>query len=352
MSFIVLFFFMGNNNFLKVVYIVAFVVLAGYSCWATEHSFHLLFPTVPVPLIWGVTIAFFIVASYGSKMIVDALNTDEFMPNRKAMFSIGTILLIVFWICASMPTNTHTFFYNHKIGGVAIEDLNTTKAYLDQIARKEVTDTAYFILQDDVAKLQNQMVNEFNGIGNTGRRGNGAHVQNYLNQINGMLGSNIPANTNFNSTDPTIINSYNSAIAVELARAKSKYQASNQAVIKAREIIDNTSKMDSAVNEMVYINEIDEDLLKQTEGVLQIGYAHIKNNSQYVRFANDTEMEQYTKENLETKVKRMLSVIDVWIDFIARKYPASFLFYVLISILVDVAAFIFFDLAFKKKDSF
>ena len=47
----------------------------------------------------------------------------------------------------------------------------------------------------------------------------------------------------------------------------------------------------------------------------------------------------------------MLSVIDVWIDFFKGKYPVSFLFYVLLSVLVDVAAFIFFDFAFKKREN-
>ena len=52
--------------------LVAFLILAGISCWATEKSLHLLLPAGwPEVLVWGITIAFFVMASYGSKLIVD-----------------------------------------------------------------------------------------------------------------------------------------------------------------------------------------------------------------------------------------------------------------------------------------
>ena len=64
--------------------LLAFVILAAISCWATEHSFHLLIKWMPEVFVWGLTIAFFIVASYGTKMVVDALNKDNWqlsVPN-------------------------------------------------------------------------------------------------------------------------------------------------------------------------------------------------------------------------------------------------------------------------------
>ena len=47
----------------------------------------------------------------------------------------------------------------------------------------------------------------------------------------------------------------------------------------------------------------------------------------------------------------MISVFDVWKDFLNGEYKGhGFLFWIIISILVDIAAFIFFDIAFKKRD--
>ena len=44
----------------------------------------------------------------------------------------------------------------------------------------------------------------------------------------------------------------------------------------------------------------------------------------------------------------MASVIDVFfVDFLSGNYPASFWYYVILSILVDIAAFIFFDIFFS-----
>lgn len=99
--------------------IIAFLILAGISCWATEQSLHLLLPTGwPEVLVWGITIAFFVVASLGTKMIADTLNSPAFIDNRKVKLFGGILLVIFFWLLMSMPTNTHTFFYNDKIGWV------------------------------------------------------------------------------------------------------------------------------------------------------------------------------------------------------------------------------------------
>lgn len=59
----------------------------------------------------------------------------------------------------------------------------------------------------------------------------------------------------------------------------------------------------------------------------------------------------YMSSNPVTKVKRMISVFDVWKDFVEGEYAGhGFFFWIIISILVDVAAFIFFDIAFKRRD--
>ena len=84
---------------------------------------------------------------------------------------------------------------------------------------------------------------------------------------------------------------------------------------------------------------------------LNVGYATIRTYQQFVDFKDETDQIAYTSPNAVTKVKRMISVFDVWKDFLAGEYAGhGFLFWVLISILVDIAAFIFFDIAFKKRE--
>lgn len=84
---------------------------------------------------------------------------------------------------------------------------------------------------------------------------------------------------------------------------------------------------------------------------LNTAYNTVKKNSDFVNFSSKEDEANYTANNPITKVKRMISVFDVWEDFFAGEYSGhGFAFWIIISILVDVAAFIFFNLAFKKNE--
>ncbi len=336
---------------------VVFLCLAGISCWATEHSFHLLITFLPEIFIWGLTIAFFIIASLGTKWIVDGLNFDIYLEHRSRTIWLGVILTLLFWLLMSMPTNTHTFFYNHNIGNTIQDDIKTTETYLTQIVEKTNTDSTYYLFHDEVMDLRNKLTNEFNGNGPSGKRGNGKYVQDWLDKINAKLQAEgvrpIPTEMPFNSTDTKILIAYQNGIATALEKVLYKnYKVSTTEATQAKEILGKLALLQDTVTILVQTKLIQhaEDVINQTEGVLSTGYSVIKNNATFVQFTDNIDKELYTQENLETRTKRMLSVIDVWIDFLRGKYPLSFLFYVLVSILVDVAAFIFFDIAFCKRE--
>ena len=55
---------MEQNNYLKIVWIAAFVAFAGVSCWATAESLHMLLSSWPKIMCWIVTVGFFIIASF------------------------------------------------------------------------------------------------------------------------------------------------------------------------------------------------------------------------------------------------------------------------------------------------
>lgn len=339
---------------------IAFLILAAISCWATEHSFHLLIKWMPEPFVWGLTIAFFIVASYGTKMIFDALNKDLWMEHRRRTFWIGTVLVLIFWLLMSMPTNTHTFFYNHNIGNKVQEDLTTTSTYLEQIKNRRNVNPAYDAIHNEVHEKFKLVEAEFNGIGGTMVRGNGEYVRQLLGEINPILEMECPGTSikfhddprTFGHADQRILSDYENQMNRALEQIKDQnYKVSKTAADEAAEDIRKINLMSDTIKVMVETGSIHEDVITQSEGVILSGYTNIKNNQEYVKFDNTNDKELYTAENLETNTKRMLSVIDVWMDFFKGKYPVSFLFYVLLSILVDVAAFIFFDFAFRKRDN-
>lgn len=102
------------------------------------------------------------------------------------------------------------------------------------------------------------------------------------------------------------------------------------------------------------INLNDPKDMTGTDGVcdkLNEAYNVVKKNKYFVNFDSQESEAQYTAENPVTKVKRMVSVFDVWKDFLHKEYAGyGFIFWIIVSILVDLAAFIFFDLAFRKTD--
>ena len=88
-------------NYMKLLSLLAFVAFAAVSCWATAESLHLLLPSWPVVLCWIVTIGFFVIASLGSKMIVDSMNPNIYQERRGLTLMGGLFLLLVFWLVCS-----------------------------------------------------------------------------------------------------------------------------------------------------------------------------------------------------------------------------------------------------------
>ena len=137
----------------------------------------------------------------------------------------------------------------------------------------------------------------------------------------------------------------------ELNKVK-RNQYQTQDADKAQLISDDLDVMADTIDIMVQSGSIDEDIIKQTEGILQTAYSLIKLNTKYVVLEQE-DVEMYTAQNLVTRIKRLLSVFDVWADFVKGRYAGSgFIFWVIISILVDLGAFILFDIAFAKRDDY
>lgn len=342
---------MNNNKFLKIGSMLLFIVLATYSCYATEHSLHLLSPHLPKILVWAITIAFFFVASYASKMIVDSLNQNIYLENRRWHLLGGLALMILFWLVISMPTNTHTFFYNEQICDAVLSDISVTENYLIQIDKRQVTLKEYDSVEAAVNRKYTELSAEFNGLGPSEKRGNGQYVMQRMREINNILGSNIPVDPRANIYDVTILNRYNTLIAKELKRVKrERYQAPQSAVDEANRVLDDLYVIEDTVKVMTAFGKPDERIITQTEGVLQNAYSLIKNNKQYIKF-NDGDEQYYCAEKITTKTHQLKNVIKVWQEFITGKYNGKgFFYWIMISLLVDLGAFIFFDLAFKKED--
>lgn len=337
---------------------LAWLLLAGISCWATEKSLHMLLPANwPEIAVWGITIAFFVVASIGTVLIVNSLMSDGFVDNRKGKLFGGILLVICFWLLMSMPTNTHTFFYNDKIGSTITEDIKTTNGYLQQIV--EIGTSSTPVLDEEGKKLfdaveeeRRHLVAQFHGKEAPYIPGNGEMVGKHLEKINKLLNSQIIQNPNFASKDPSILASYQAQIDRARADALKTHMISPESVKSAREKKTRLAALNDSIQDHIASGSLSEQEIRQCEKELKDGYGIVASNKNFIHFDQSTNDEKvYTDENTETRTKRLSSVIDVFfVDFLNGKFPGSFWYYVILSILVDVAAFIFFDIAFKRHN--
>lgn len=353
---------MGQNKYLKIFSVCGFIAFAAVSCWATAESLHLLLPALPLVLAWIITIGFFVIASIGSKLIVDSLNQNIYMEKRGLNLVGGLILLLVFWLICSMPTNTHTFFYRNCITDVTLDDLKNTESYLNDIRDNTFAEEKIRLQCADLenkvhAKLEDLRL-EIEGPDH----GDGPKAQAILVEISELLKcatiTKIDGPTATKQQRTNLVNAYRDKIDAQLQKRKAAIYLQNvdekkiaQAKKDASEDIKKVQNAIIGLNEMRNSGVQDDATINTANGILKGAYSTVKNYSDMVMFKSDSDKEAYTADNQVTKTTRLLSVIDTWMDFVKGEYAGrGFIFWIIISILVDVAAFVFFDIAFKKSE--
>ena len=97
---------------------------------------------------------------------------------------------------------------------------------------------------------------------------------------------------------------------------------------------------------------VDNKLMEVVNRDLKAAYSFIGRNAQYINF-KDNDRERYTAEVPTPVTTELLSVPNVIKDFVTTdKYDKTgFIWWILISVLVDIAAFVFFSLVFSKKNN-
>lgn len=351
---------MNENSSLKIFSILAFTAFAGVSCWATAESLHLLLDSWPIVMCWIVTVGFFVIASIGTKLIVDSLNKNIYQEKKGAKFIGGLIIVFVFWLFCSMPTNTHTFFYRTVINDITNNDIQRTTGYLAQIKEntknKEQAELKVKQLHNELEILLGDLEAE---IKNDANPGFGEKAEEIFRKFAKLL--------EVDKIEPLNVKAVTPKQRQDLCDAYRKKMYLH-AETKARNIIQsilvpsksNLKEADGSLRnlnlakKMIDSGEIDLNDAKDVKAVsgqLNTAYNVIKKNEQFVNFKSETDKMEYTANSPITKVKKLISVFDAWEAFLKGEFTGhGFGFWIMISILVDIAAFIFFDIAFKKRD--
>lgn len=351
---------MEQKNYLKLVWTVAFIAFAAVSCWATAESLHLLLSSWPLAMCWVVTIGFFIIASLGTKMIVDSLNQNIYLEKRGLRLIGGIVIVLIFWLICSMPTNTHTFLYRTVINDKVNTDISTTRGYLSQIKNNTNNKTQATIKVNELKNNVDVLLGELEAeIKNEVNPGFGPKSKDILRKFAILLGVDKIEPLSYKGTSKQdrdkLCDAYRTKIYILAENRANNIMAhilspNSDNIKEVKRDDENLALMKKYIGDKT-INLNDAEDIEDVCDKLNTAYNTVKKNSDFVNFSSKTDEANYTADNPVTKVKRMISVFNVWEDFMAGEYAGhGFIFWVIISILVDIAAFIFFDLAFKKRE--
>lgn len=351
---------MEQKNYLKLIWMVAFIAFAAVSCWATAESLHLLLSSWPLAMCWVVTVGFFIIASLGTKMIVDSLNQDIYLEKRGLRLVGGIVIVLIFWLICSMPTNTHTFFYRTVINDKVNTDISTTRGYLSQIKNNTNNKTQATVKVNELKNNVDVLLGELEAeIKNEVNPGFGPKSKEILRKFATLLEVDKVEPLSYKGTSKQdrdkLCDAYRTKIYILAENRATNIMAhilspNSDNIKEVKRDDENLALVKKYIGDKT-INLYDAEDVEDVCDKLNTAYNTVKKNSDFINFSSKTDEANYTADNPITKVKRMISVFDVWEDFMAGEYAGhGFMFWIIISILVDIAAFIFFDLAFKKRE--
>lgn len=361
---------MGNKGIIKVLSVIAFLAFMTISCWATTESLHLLLPDWPIVIFWVITFGFFVLSALGTKFIVDSLNTKVYTDNRGPKLVGGFVIMLLFWVVFSIPTNTHTFFYKSTIKDVLIQDLANTKARLQDLNDDQ---TAARLINADKEEFEAIVDVQFKKIAleinNPGRPGWAERAEEQMIELENILGAKVQRvqlrNNSPKARQELIVLLGENVEQLKQIKVKEKYDSRLENIAKhknKKQIQENIKAITAIENKIKQHPENNDEPSVATNDVLTRSYALIGDYMDFLskEFSNTTHKEELKtiqtnteiyKSNI-TQTAKMRSVIDVWKGLFQGDpiYKGRGLwFWVIVAIMVDVAGFIFFDIAFKKR---
>lgn len=360
---------MGNLQFKKLFYWFAFLVLGFFSCYWTSDSLYIWQPALGWIGSWLLAILFYVMASLSFSLVLNAFNRNidfygKFLGRGASLF-LGLIGLILFWLVCSMPTNTHTLLYNAEARNTVSKDLSETQNYLAAFENKnsaiEAINAKYENKEREINLIFVKMMAEMDDPSNTGI---GIRFRTLVAELNTAL-SSINPNTRqgrsiqeaknpgsnrtqwlatyyqYKSQVDDILRMYRRACDNEIAGVRKQMDSP-----ELRKLIINC---DSAKRDIDKMTSVSNNIIEQSVKDLTAAYAYIGANSSMIVFQSREDSMRYCDENAHPKIKALQVVPQVWKDFLTtdRYNGHGFAWWILISILVDIAGFIFFFLATK-----
>lgn len=357
---------MKKLDFKRISCIAAYLGLAGFSCFWTAESLYIWQPSITIFGAWLIAVVFYAVASICFAMLIKGLEKNVFFKqgifaSRGGHLFFGSLGLLVFWLMVSLPTNTHTLLYRASIKNIITTDLTRTQGYLQGLKDNNVEikkiNNKYDSKKEAVDAIILRLIAETK---NPSHLGIGHRFETILVELDRALfegdkeGQQIQRVGNVGNTPAQWITAVNHYQAQAYEQLKLYRAACDKEIEEVKRMMNSTALEHLIKNCEIALSDIDRmkgvnnEVIGEAVNDLTNGYSYIKSHSQYIKFKDNDEA-RYTREGVVPEAKEMLSVPDVWKDYIfTDKYNGhGFIWWVFIALLVDLAAFIFAYKAFN-----
>lgn len=348
---------MEKNVSFKIFTVVAFCAFAIVSCWSTTESLFLTMEHAQIPkwVFWIAVVGLYVLTSICFKMVIDSFNQNLYIEHRTVRFVVGLLGILLLWIAFSMPTNAHTYFYKQMAKNTAVKELKHIDGALQKMSSEHTFLISY---NSEWDKFEADVLNALDGIKREIRDfqnpGTAAKTEARIVDVEDLLGlktgtiARIKARNNLDEELNKVCEYYDKAVKGQLDIKKQQHDAN-----VARAFEDFQEKMKQVPPLRRNISEILEQLDNEQydkEAVLKnarkvIGQSYAELESQYNGI--------YTYDESVYRSDRLVKVTKVWGDYFKGKFKKTdytLWYWILLSIIVDIAAFAFFDLAFRKEE--
>lgn len=348
---------MNNSSFFKIFAFVSFIAFAAVSCWSTTESLFLTLEHAEIPkwVFWIAVVGLYVLTSICVKLVLDSFNQNIYVEHRSVKFIVGLLGILLLWIAFSMPTNAHTYFYKQMAKNTAVKELKHVDGELQKLSSEhsflETYNAEWDKYEADVMSRLNKIKAEIKDFQNTGT---GDKTEACVAETEDILGiktgtiARIKARDRSQKEINKACEHYDVAVKEQLAVKKQQHEANVQrAYADFQERMKNVPLLRRNIK--TTLEQLDDEqydkeaVLKNARKVIGESYAELEAQFNGI----------YTYDENVYRSDRLVKVTKVWGDYFSGKFKHTdytLWYWILLSIIVDIAAFAFFNLTFKKED--
>lgn len=347
----------GENKFLKIFSLVAFVAFAAVSCWSTTESLFLTLENAQIPkwVFWIAVVGLYVLTSICFKKMLDTFNQNVYMEKRAVKFAVSLLGVVILWIVFSMPTNAHTFFYKQMAKNTAVKELKHIDGELQKLSNETSFLSAHNSEWDKYeAKILGDLAAIKAEIRDFQNPGHGDKTEARIVDVEDDLGlktgtiARLKARNNSLKELNKVCEHYDKAIKEQLEIKKEQHDNNvNRALADFKEEMKPIARLRQDIDKT--LKELEDDqfdkeaVLKNARKIIGKAYAELESKFNGL----------YSYDENVYRSDRLVKVTKVWGDYFTRKFKKTdytLWYWILLSIIVDIAAFAFFDIACKKEN--